>query len=118
MNETCPTAEFKKYLPSDYRKKKVSVVRNVEPYAASVNSYWDSGSITYYTLYRDGRATPVSKFPGFPKFVNQTVELLPGDVLVETGFFSGKTSTARLTFIRAATAIEKGTRLHGVLSKS
>lgn len=43
---------------------------------------------------------PVGKFPGtFPKFVNQTCELRPGDVLVETGFFCGKTATARLTFI-------------------
>ena len=99
MNETCPSAEFRKYLPSDYRKKTVVVSRDVAPHAASVNSYWSGGSCSYYTLYRGGREVPVSRNPGFPKFVNQTVDLQPGDVLVETGFFCGKTSTARITFI-------------------
>jgi hypothetical protein len=121
MNETCPAPEFRKYLPSDYRKKTVIVSRDVAPHAASVNSYcsyWGRGSISYYTLYRNGRAVPVSRSPVFPRFKNQTLELQPGDVLVQTGFFCGKTATARITFIRAETHAETGTRLHEALRNS
>lgn len=99
MNETCPASDFRKYLPSDYRKKKVMVSRDVKPHAASVNSYWDGGSISYYTLYRGGRETPVSESPGFPAFTNQTIDLLPGDVFVKTGIFCGKPGYAFITFI-------------------
>lgn len=103
-SETRPASAFKAYLPGDYRKKTVSVAPAVQPHSASVNSYWDGGSISYYTLFREGAQQAVSRSPGFPGFKNQTVDLKPGDVLVRTGCFCGKPATAHIMFIKAEVA--------------
>jgi len=100
-SETRPASAFKQYLPGDYRKKTVSVALDAKPHAASVNSYWDGGSRSYYTLFRDGASHAVGRSPGFPKFENQTLELTPGDVLVRTGVFCGRPATAHIMFIKA-----------------
>jgi len=102
-SEIRPASAFRHLLPSDYRKKTVAVYLDYPAGHKSVNSYWDGGSRTYYTLYPRGGARPVevSKNPGFPGFKNQTVDLCPGDVMVETGIFCGKPATARIYFIVA-----------------
>lgn len=104
-SETRPASAFRRYLPADYRKKTVSVALDVAPHKASVNSYWDGGSRSGYTLFpASGGCVDASRSPGFPKFENQTVQLNPGDVLVRTGVFCGKPATAHILFIGEAKA--------------
>jgi hypothetical protein len=93
------------YLPNGYRKKSVSVAKVKAPYSKSVASDWSGGSKSYYTLYKGGKGDgePVGgsswgKTPdNFPK-----VTLEAGDVLVESGVFCGKTSTAHITYCVAS----------------
>lgn len=96
-----PAQEYSRWLPSGYRKRQVRVQRVTGPRKARVTSYWDGGSIDYFTLHRGGRAIPVSKAPPFPVFEERYEELQPGDVLVETGKFCGKQATAIITFVDA-----------------
>lgn len=94
-----PVAAHRKYLPEGYRKHKVIISRRA-PGPARVASYWSGGSRSYYTLFRNGDAIPVTKSinPLHPP-ADLDIDLLHGDVLVQTGTFCGKTATAVITYV-------------------
>lgn len=89
------------YLPHGYKKHNVFVRRVTLPYKAGVASYWSGGSKSYFVLYRAGQVTPVGQDPGFPAKPTLGLELMAGDVLVESGTFLGKTATACITYVDA-----------------
>ena len=90
-----------RYLPAGYRKRNV-FVSIVQPGARrNVDSYWQGGSRDYFTLHRNGQAVACENGnQGIGTYVDKPLELQAGDVLVRTGVFCGKTSTATVTYCR------------------
>lgn len=96
---TKPAKEFSKYLPANYRKKNVFVTYVTPPYTQSLSVDWGGGSRDSYSVIRQnssnhepvGGSTWGKKPEDYPK-----VTLLAGDVLIQSGIFMGKSSTAHL----------------------
>ncbi len=90
-----------KLADPNYRKRKVFVQTEVA--AELSNTYWDEGSrSTYHGVRLDPAKREVKAFPQYdpPQFggprTAPTMPLEPGYVVVETGFFCGKVSTATI----------------------
>ena len=96
-----PAAPYRgKYLPASYRKPNVFTERVPSGTTRNVDSYWDGGSRDNYELHRNGTVTvPTNGNCGIGVYVDRPLVLEKGDVLVRTGVFCGKTSTATITFV-------------------
>lgn len=96
-----PAEAHRKYLPDGYRKRKVIVSRRA-PGKAQVRSYWDGGSRSYFSLVRNGVHSGVTRDINplhAPDRDDTCIELIAGDVLVQTGIFCGKKATAIITYV-------------------
>jgi len=91
------------FLPIPYRKRSVFVYAydTDEDFQQSINSYWDGGSKSYYTMLETanpGRNIPLTTDPttNFPKFTDRSVRVPLGYCILESGVFCGKTATAKI----------------------
>lgn len=102
-----PAANYRRYLPADYRKREVVVSRSTAG-RYDVGSCWDGGSRSSFQLIRNNQCRSVTKDSSSPfnRGLDTHIETLPGDVIVETGVFCGKAATAHITFIDAAPRLE------------
>lgn len=101
MSTTESAKKYTRFLPEGYRKHNVFVSRVKAPAHVNVSSYWSGGSKSYFVLYPGGTLAvqSVGKDPGFPAKPTPLLDLVAGDVLVESGTFCGKTATAKITFV-------------------
>jgi len=92
------TPEIKGLLYS-YKKKTVFIQAYPPDTEYHIDSYWDGGSKTTYTLINllgsCSFPTPEKSSKGYP---GNYYKLRPGEILLSTGFFCGKPATAGFAF--------------------
>ena len=83
---------LRRLLPSGYRKRTVRIV--VTDSVTPNGYYWDGGSRTDWTHYRDGIVQSI-KLPGYP-FCERAPSIAIDDhnIVVTSGTFAGRTATA------------------------
>ena len=87
-----------KYCPS-YRKRRAFFT--VTESVALSGRYWDGGSKTNWRIIKDGTIQQISDRQDFPfSAPDTTVDLLDGTIVIATGTFCGKTSTAHIYLYR------------------
>lgn len=95
-----PAKEFKRFLPTDYRKRNVRVCAAESVTLLDLN--WSGGTRSTYTILTM-TGEPVSSTARYSALTpwdnyaeGKSLPIPEGFVVVETGFFCGKQSTARI----------------------